>query len=688
MSQDFDLKEVTRGYQPGPITEQEIEDIKNLQPADYEIYSRKLEMVCLEARDTIKKMGVSAALQAGDVCAGIYTAQGDLGVAIMGTHLHLVNGQIATKYIIKRYMDDPSVGVFEGDMFYVNDAEYGGVHNPDQILITPIHYEGELVAWAASMGHEPDTGAIQPGGVPPSATSRYDEGLHIPPIKIGANYLVKSDMLELMENHTRDPRTQTLDVKARIAANMVIDKRVKDLLDKHGVSFFRGIMRRMIEESSTAAKKKVSMLRDGTYRQPVFFSNYGSGKNALLRAMVTVIKKGESITVDFTGTSPRVTGGNFNTYPHSMIAMTACYLFQFIFNDLKPSCGMFSPLNYIFPKGCFLDADHEDAVSMGVPTMASCCNAVHTCFSKMLYVSGEKDSVQACWGTTGTPVFGGLNQEGQPFATYDLGILNGAGQGAKHNHDGTDAGGFTYCAYGDFGETETMEMQYPLIPLIRNKYFPDGHGFGKFRGGRAASIFYVIKGNRSPLLQPTIGGVSLFPISPGLFGGYSPAPAPSVRIKKKNDVDLKELLTLLLEDLAEFFKRDGTDYDIITDNYFSGGIPLEEGDMAFYVGFAGPGYGDALERAPEGVEQDLKDHSISTWAAEHVYKVGFDPETLDVDPEASDKMRKQEIGERLKRGQTYDAFEEEWSKKTPPEDIMNCFGPWPFSKETPELIKM
>ena len=40
MSQDFDLKEVTRGYQPGPITEQEIEDIKNLQPADYEIYSR------------------------------------------------------------------------------------------------------------------------------------------------------------------------------------------------------------------------------------------------------------------------------------------------------------------------------------------------------------------------------------------------------------------------------------------------------------------------------------------------------------------------------------------------------------------------------------------------------------------------------------------------------------------------
>ena len=36
----------------------------------------------------------------------------------------------------------------------------------------------------------------------------------------------------------------------------------------------------------------------------------------------------------------------------------------------------------------------------------------------------------------------------------------------------------------------------------------------------------------------------------------------------------------------------------------------------------------------------------------------------------------------------YDAFEAQWSTKTPPEDMMNCFGPWPFPEETPELIKM
>jgi acetophenone carboxylase len=491
-----------------------------------------------------------------------------------------------------------------------------------------------------------------------------------------------------MENHTRDPRTQTLDVKARVAANMVIHKRVKDLLDKKGVSFFRGIMRRMIEESSAAARKKVSELRDGIYRQPVFFSNYGSGKTALLRAMVSVIKRGDTITVDFSDTSPRVAGGNFNAFPHSMIAMTACYLFQFIFYSLKPSCGIFSPLRYVFPKGSFLDAHHEDAVSMGVPTVASCCNAVHTCFSKMLFASGVRDSVQACWGTVGTPVFGGLNQEGQPFATYDLAILNGAGQGAKYNRDGTDSGGFAYCAYGDFGDTETMEMQYPIIPLIRNKYFADGHGFGRYRGGRPVSIFYVVKGNKSPLLQPTIGGASLFPISPGLFGGYSPPPAPSIRIKKLKEFDLKEVLDLMLRDPSEFFKRDGDLYQIHSDSYFSGGFPLEEGDFAFYVGFGGPGYGDVLERDPKLVEQDLKDHSLSPWAAENVYKAKFDPETLDVDVLATDEFRKNEKEERLRRGQFFEKFEEEWSQKRPSDSVLRNFGPWPFAQEKPGLIRM
>ena len=60
-------------------------------------------MICLEARDTIKKMGVSAALQGGDAVVLIFTRPSGV-LLLWGTHLHLVNGHIATKYIIKRYI--------------------------------------------------------------------------------------------------------------------------------------------------------------------------------------------------------------------------------------------------------------------------------------------------------------------------------------------------------------------------------------------------------------------------------------------------------------------------------------------------------------------------------------------------------------------------------------------------------
>jgi acetophenone carboxylase len=144
----------------------------------------------------------------------------------------------------------------------------------------------------------------------------------------------------------------------------------------------------------------------------------------------------------------------------------------------------------------------------------------------------------------------------------------------------------------------------------------------------------------------------------------------------------------VLDDPSAFFKGHGKLYEIHTDSYFSGGMPLEEEDMALYVGFSGPGYGDVLERDPKLVEQDLKDRSISTWAAENVYKVEFDPDTLDVDVAGTKKNRVAERKARLARGKTWDAFQEEWSAKKPPENIMKNFGPWPFPEEQKEIIEM
>jgi len=63
-------------------------------------------------------------------------------------------------------MNDPTVGVREGDGFIHNDSRYGNVHNTDQSMILPIFWDGKLVCWVASTVHEGENGAIEPGGCP------------------------------------------------------------------------------------------------------------------------------------------------------------------------------------------------------------------------------------------------------------------------------------------------------------------------------------------------------------------------------------------------------------------------------------------------------------------------------------------------------------------------------------------
>ena len=67
------------------------------------------------------------------------------------------------KFIIKYWMNDPTVGVKEGDGFIHNDARYGGVHNTDQSMMMPVYYKGELICWVSSTIHEGENGACERG---------------------------------------------------------------------------------------------------------------------------------------------------------------------------------------------------------------------------------------------------------------------------------------------------------------------------------------------------------------------------------------------------------------------------------------------------------------------------------------------------------------------------------------------
>jgi acetophenone carboxylase len=113
----------------------------------------------------------------------------------------------------------------------------------------------------------------------------------------------------------------------------------------------------------------------------------------------------------------------------------------------------------------------------------------------------------------------------------------------------------------------------------------------------------------------------------------------------------------------------------------------EEGDLLFGFSGGGPGYGDPLERKPAEILEDLKKKIISDWTAQNIYRIAYDPARRKLDPEKTKQLRDDERRARLARGKSFAEFQQEWSKKSPPQEILQWYGTWPDAKPTGPLFR-
>ena len=58
---------------------------------------------------------------------------------------------------------------------------------------------------------------------------------------------------------------------------------------------------------------------------------------------------------------------------------------------------------------------------------------------------------------------------------------------------------------------------------------------------------------------------------------------------------------------------------------------LETGDVVIKLSSGGAGIGDPAERDPDAVREDVRNEVVSLEAAERIYRVALDAETLKVD---------------------------------------------------------
>lgn len=673
------VEEKLSWLKPEPPSAYELECLKAVKPGDYEIGVQVTNDILDEAMEVFVRSSRSYFGVSGDSMVAIFTAAGDLVNAACGTYLHAIIQPILIKYILKYYHENP--GIADGDIWYTNDALYGGIHNPDRVIIMPVFHNGILIAWASAALHTTETGASEPGGMPVSAHSRFEEGLNMPPIKIGENFRLRNDFLELYNAYgLRAPAMVMSDLRARCTTADRTRVRLLEQVEKRGVDFVVGLMRKMLTVGEKGARQKIRGLPEGKFRAVVFNDAIGWTPALVRAAFLTVTKKGDRLLFDFTGTSPE-NASSYNVHTQAVVGHIANFMYEYLFHDLPICSSTFAPIDFFLPEGTIVNPGPTAATSCCVYIGMQARLATHNCMAKMMFSTEELwNQVAASPGSQhGAQICAGLSQWKLAVADVLSFSLNTMGQGGRASNDGMDSYGFAWCAFGRAPDSEQVESELPLSVML-SQHWKDSSGYGKQRGGSGAVQLWMV--HKVPhLVSLCMGNGSKVPLGQPLFGGYASAPSPGISVEK---ADLLERMQRgdreLVLDHHTLFEQKGIAGDWKYELMARQPRFYSEGDLLFGFSGGGPGYGDPLERDPESVAEDLKKNIISEWTAEHVYKVSYDAEDRSVDLEKTEAMRKAERKARLARGKPLSEFEKEWGKLSPPQEILQWYGSWPDAK--------
>ncbi|MHB8766555.1 MAG: hydantoinase B/oxoprolinase family protein, partial [Deferrisomatales bacterium] len=459
------------------------------------------------------------------------------------------------------------------------------------------------------------------------------------------------------------------------AAARITQRRIAELIEQKGVEFFIGALRRILTVTSEAARKKVSRLNDGVFRQPRFLDTVGP-EAGLVKIGITLTKQGDRLKLSFHGSSPMMRDKPMNSFFQGILGLSMVYLCGWFFYDLPANNGLLDVLEWDFPDDTFVNAKGDAPTSLAPFPQTAFAHGMFLCGARMLYQHDPKRAVAAWYQGFGVPIFGGVNQWGEPIADITP-EMNATGAGARPDMDGVNGAGAYFATMSDCSDVETTESDRPFLYLYRN-YSKSSYGHGKFRGG--AGVGFGMMVHQSPfLVLGAFGYGTMFPSTMGIFGGYA---VPTAVVQTVTGSNVGQLLAAggrgLPATLDEMYEQGTAETGVRRLHHVTKSIePIANGDTFYVPVGGGAGYGDVLERDPQAVLDDLREGLTTPWAARQVYRVAYDPESLRLDPAATQALRDEARAERLRRGKPFARFEAEWAGLRPPAEVLKYYGSYP-----------
>ncbi len=436
-------------------------------PVQLEIYNHHFVAIARQMGITLQHTASSVNVRERlDFSCAIFTADGQLVVNAPHIPVHLGAMGVTIQAILEEHP-----GMEPGDVWVTNDPYRGGSHLPDLTVITPVFEDARLVFFTAISAHHAEIGGITPGSMPPFSKSLAEEGVLLRAFKLVENGVTREPVfVEKLTHHpypSRSPDVNLADIRAQMAANQQGARDLQQLIHDRGLPQVIAYMKFIQDAAEQKTRQAITALPDGTHRSSDFLdADATTGQPATIAVAVTV--QGDSLTVDFTGTSP-VLPSNLNANP-AIVTAAVMYVLRCLINeDIPLNAGVLKPVQIVIPPSLLNPTGQENPHDC--PAIAG--GNVETSQRIVDVLIAALQLSAASQGTMNNLLFGN-----EHFGYYET-ICGGAGAtpdaiGASAVH--------THMTNTRITDPEVLEHRYP----VRLEEFSIRHGSGgkgKYKGG-------------------------------------------------------------------------------------------------------------------------------------------------------------------------------------------------------------
>lgn len=476
--------------------------------------------------------------------------------------------------------------LWPGDVIVTNDPYPSGVHLNDISLISPVHYEGELIGYVANLAHHVDVG----GGAPASIGAFrevFQEGVIIPPVKVVKRGQIVRDVFSLILAQIRSKHETAGDFRAQIAANATGIRRVQALVALRGRDAIVATMAELLEYTERRTLMELATLPHGVFEAEGFVDNDGyTNERVRLRVRVEIDSTG--VHFDTTGSDPQRRAPVNST---SAMTFSACaYALKcLVDSDLPVNDGFYRLVSLEAPLGTVTNCTWPAPVVGGWETQTRLADVIFRAllpaFPERLPAGTKAMMCQAGFGSLDVAA-------GSYTCFYDT---FAGGYGGRWASDGPDA----VQAHGQNTENapvEETELNYPVridgLALVE-----DSEGPGRYRGGLGLRKDYRFDLHTTFTILADRDRFGPW----GAFGGHDGRIAEYVLIRAGGETRLGSKTTLEL-------------------------VP---GDVISIRTCGGGGYGPPEERETERVLRDVMEGKVSVERAREIYRVAVRDRQLD-----------------------------------------------------------